>query len=438
MNRLISGSFWIALYLLVVLAPVFLMLVRPVPSGRSFWFEFSIALGFVGLTQIAVQFVLIARFKRVTAPYGVDLILQYHRQIAIIAVALILLHPTIILIDNPSRLELLNPLGGTLASRFGLASIASLVAIVLLSLFRQQLRLGYETWRVTHALLAVTALICAQVHVSLAGLYINTAWKQALWIVSSALMVSLVLYLRLVKPALMRRRPYRVAQVAEERGDTVRLVLEPDGHQGFRFQPGQFAWIKVAESPYSLQEHPFSFAGSAEAAPKLEFGIKKLGDWTKRSDALPVGARAYVDGPHGSFSVDRYGAPAYVFIAGGIGITPFMSMLRTMADRGDKRPVLLLYGNKDWETLTYREELDELAERLELRVVYVLEEPTEERETEEGFIDAALLKRQLPKDKLARTFFICGPDVMMDAVTDALREVGVPQARIHLERFNLV
>jgi hypothetical protein len=66
--------FWIALFLAVVLLPVSLMLVPPLPSGRPFWLEVSVGLGFFGLTQIAVQFVLIARFKSVTAPYGLSLI----------------------------------------------------------------------------------------------------------------------------------------------------------------------------------------------------------------------------------------------------------------------------------------------------------------------------------------------------------------------------
>ena len=74
----------------------------------------------MGLTQIAIQFVLIARFRQVTAPYGIDIILHYHRQIALVAVGAILLHPAIIVIDNPARLELLNPLGGNVASRHGL------------------------------------------------------------------------------------------------------------------------------------------------------------------------------------------------------------------------------------------------------------------------------------------------------------------------------
>jgi predicted ferric reductase len=97
---------------MVVLLPVGILLVSPLPSGRYFWLEFSIALGFFGLTQIAVQFVLIARFKSVTKPYGIDVILLFHRRLALVAIAAILIHPFIIMLDNPSRLNLLNPFGG--------------------------------------------------------------------------------------------------------------------------------------------------------------------------------------------------------------------------------------------------------------------------------------------------------------------------------------
>lgn len=438
MSRTLSGFFWLFLYLFIVLVPMFLMLVRPLPSGRNFWLEFSVALGFVGLTQIAVQFVLIARFRRVTAPYGIDIILQYHRQIALVAVLLILAHPTIIFINNPSRLELLNPLGGNWASRAGLASIFALVLLTLLSVYRQRIKLDYEVWRTTHTLLAITAVVFAQIHVALAGLYTNTAWKQAIWIIFSALMIGLIAYLRLVKPALQRKKAYRVAGINEERGDTYTLVLEPDGHEGMSFAPGQFAWIKLHDSPYTIEEHPFSFSSSAEESKRLEFGIKELGDFTSKIKDIPIGTKAYVDGPHGAFSVDRYPDVGYVFIGGGVGITPVMSSLRTLADRKDPRPLLLLYGNKDWEGAAFREELEALKTRLDLEVVYVIEEPPEGWEGEKGFIDAELLEKYLPKEQIRRTFFVCGPSAMMDAVHNALLEHGVPAGKIQMERFNLV
>jgi predicted ferric reductase len=438
-NRAISGVFWIGLYLLVVLVPLFLMLMPPVPSGRSFWLELSVALGFVGLTQIAVQFVLIARFRRITAPYGIDIILRYHRQIALVAVTLILLHPVIIVIENPSRLVLLNPLRSNISGRLGLVAVAALLTTVIISVFRERLKLSYERWRFAHLLLGVSALAFAQAHVSLTGLYTNTFWKHAVWIVSAVLMAGLALYLRVIKPLRQRNYTWQVAGVRTERGDTHVLTLEPVEHRGFRFMPGQFAWIKLAGTPFTLEEHPFSMCSSAEQRERLEFGIKVLGDFSARVADIPSGTRAFLDGPHGAFSIDRYPAVGYVFIAGGIGISPIMSFLHTMADRSDPRPVLLIYADKTWDDVAFRDELAELsAGALDMRVVYVLEEPPDDWDGGTGFVTRELLESELPREDFPRQYFVCGPPPMMDAVHAALLELGVPADRIQLERFVLI
>jgi predicted ferric reductase len=436
-DRTIAGVFWIALYLVIVGAPVWLMLVPPVPSGRGFWLELSVGLGFAGLTQIAVQFVLIARFKRITAPYGIDVILQYHRSIAVVAVAAVLAHPVILVIDNPSRAALLNPFGGNWASRAAWVSVIALLAIVVSSIFRERLKIDYERWRLMHLVLGVVAIVFAQLHVSLAGLYTNTFWKQAVWIAIAVLMVGLVVYLRLFKPARQEAYSWSVIEVRPELGGTHTLALEPVGHEGMRFMPGQFAWIKLAGSPWTMEEHPFSFSSSAERPDRLEFGIKELGDFTSEIHKIEPGTLAYLDGPHGAFSIDRTPAVGYVFIAGGVGITPIMSFLRTMADRRDPRPVMLLYAAKNEEDRAYAGELDQLREALDLEVVYVLEKPSDSWEGETGFIDAAVLDRCLPKERVQRAYFVCGPPPMMDAVHDALVEHGVDERRIEMERFNL-
>jgi predicted ferric reductase len=420
-----------------VLAPIALMLVPPVPTGRSFWMELSVALGFVGLTQIGIQFVLIARFKPLTYPYGIDVVLRYHRQIAVVATLFVLIHPVLILIEHPARVALLNPLGGTYASKFGLISVVGLIALVVTSIWRERLKIGYETWRVVHTGLGILILVTAQVHVSLAGLYVNTFWKQVVWITSSVLLVSLVVYLRAIKPYLQKRRPWRVVGVRPEGGETVNVDIEAVGHEGIRFHPGQFAWIKVGHTPYTIEEHPYSIASSAERTERISFGVKALGDFSERLQGLEEGTTVYIDGPHGAFSIDRAQAPGYVFIAGGVGITPMMSFLTTLADRGDPRPILLIYSTNTEEELAYSDEIEALKERLDLETVFVLQEPPHDWAAEEGKVTEDLLDRRLPRERFVRRFFICGPGAMMTAVQEALLKKGVPQSHIHLEKFAL-
>jgi len=236
----------------------------------------------------------------------------------------------------------------------------------------------------------------------------------------------------------MLRRPYRIAEVRKERGDTSTLVMHPDGHAGFRFSPGQFGWLTVWGSPFKITGHPFSFSSSAaDTNGRVEMTIRNLGDFTSGIQEVPVGKRVYLDGPYGAFTI---GNPAdlHVLIAGGIGITPMMSMIRTLADRRDPRPVILLYGSGDWETITFREELEEMKARLNLTIVHVLENPSDGWMGERGFITADVFKRHLPPHYADHEYFICGPDVMMDAIEQALSAMNVPLSKYHSERYSFV
>jgi predicted ferric reductase len=438
MKRTIVGVFWIVLYLMVILSPLVVMVVWPTPTSRSFWVEFSLGLGFVGLVQIAVQFVLIARYQALTAPYGIDLILMYHRQIGFVAIALLVAHPILLVLENPALLALLNPLGGTTASRVGNGALYALILLGLVSVFRRQLGLSYELWRVSHALLGITALVLSHVHIHLAAHYTETPWKEQALIALSAVLVASFAYLRLVKPARLARAPYQVVAVTPEGGRTWSLAIAPRGHSGLEFRPGQFAWLKLGASAYTLDEHPFSFTSSAEARGRLEFGIKELGDFTNTIGQVALGTTVFVDGPHGAFSPDTEPAAGYVFFAGGAGIAPFISILRTMADRDDQRPITLFYGSRRWEATPYRGVIDALRTRLQLTVVHVLEEPPEDWTGETGFIDAGVLQRHLPRAGIERLHLLCGPGPMIESVEAALREHGVPMQWIQSERFDLV
>ncbi len=436
-NRHAAGVLWVLLYVVLVTSPLVLMALRPTPPARPFLVEVSIALGFVGIVMIALQFVLIGRFQALTAPFGIDALLRYHRHIAGLALAFVIAHPVILVIHDPAMLTWLNPIAGDWASRTGNWSLYALVLLTLLSIFRKQFRLSYEAWRATHAFLGISAIVLAHLHITLAGRYTDAFWKEAVLIVVTVVAVGLYAYVRLVKPALYGRTPYKVAEVVPERGNVWSLVLEADGHPGLEFLPGQYAYLKLG-SPRSPEEHPFSLSSSSERPERIEFAIKELGDFTNEIGKVPAGTPAFVDGPHGSFSIDLDEAPGYVLIAGGIGIAPFMSIIRTMADRGDPRPVLLIYGEKEWDQVAFREELESLRERMPLQVVYTLDNPPEGWEGETGFVDEDFLRRNLPREGFERQVLICGPNPMIDAVERALARCGIPERNITAERFELV
>jgi predicted ferric reductase len=310
---------------------------------------------------------------------------------------------------------------------------------MLSSLWRRKLRLGYEAWQALHAILATLAVLAALLHVQLVGYYVNTAWKQLLWALMTVGFVGLIGWVRVVRPLRRLRRPWEVERVSADRGRTTKVTLRPVRHDGLRFQPGQFGWIMLGRSPFALTQHPFSFSSSAHAHGRIEVCVKARGDFTRQIRALEPGTRAYVDGPHGVFTPDRRtGGQGFVFIAGGVGITPLISMLRTFADRWEQRPCLLLYASRFLDEATFLDELPELQHRLDLTVVLVVQHASRDWTGERGRIDLALLRRHLPRDYARRRFFICGPPPMIDAMEHVLAKLAVPAAHVHTERFVFV
>jgi predicted ferric reductase len=432
------GAAWLAAYVFFILAPLFALFLGSMPPARSFWTELSVALGYSGLAMMGLQFGLTARFRYVTEPWGEDVIYHFHRQISLVAVTLVVAHPVILFIERPQLLGLLNSIHAPWRARFAALSTYSLIALVVMGLWRTKLKLSYETWHVTHVVLAIVAVVAGIVHMVGWSFYLADPWKRGLWIGLTVLWVGLLAYVRIFKPFFVLRRPYRVSAVRKERGNTWTLVMDPEGHGGFRFRPGQFGWLTVYGSPFKITAHPFSFSSSAAVTDgRVEMSIRELGDFTNDIATVPVGKRVYIDGPYGAFTTG-HPADMHVLIAGGVGITPMMSMLRTLADQHDRRPVVLMYGSKNWDAITFREELDALQSRLDLKVVHVLEQPTEDWTGERGFITADVFRRHLPPPYADHEYFICGPDVMMDAIEDALGKLDVPITKYHSERYSFV
>lgn len=283
---------WIIVYLLFILGPLFALMLGSWPPARDFWTEFSVALGYAGLAMMGLQFGLTARFRYITKPWGDDLIYHVHRQLSMIAVGLVTVHPLILFVDQPAFLALLNTFTAPWRARFAALSVYSLIAIVVMGVWRTKLKLSYETWHISHIWLAAVAVAAGVLHMVGWGYYLASPWKRGLWIGMSVFWVGLLFYVRVIKPWFLIRRPYRVAEVRQERGDTHTLVMQPEGHPGFRFIPGQFGWLTVWESPFKASGHPFVFSSSAAVSDgRVEMSIRTLGDFYQH-DSHHTGGKA--------------------------------------------------------------------------------------------------------------------------------------------------
>ena len=396
-------------------------------------------LGFAAASMMAIMFFLTARFKRVSLPFGVDILYYFHKQISLLLLLFVLAHPLILIVSEPVVVEMLKP---NLLNRYMAAGIVSFVFVVLImvsSLWRKQLGIHYDNWRLVHIFLSASAFLLALVHIEGVSHYIATPEKRIVWGAIMGCWFLLLLYVRLVKPIYLLRKPYKVGNVLSERGNAYTIVVTPVEHAGIRFRPGQFVWLTMWSSPFSIREHPFSISSSAEQPGELRFTIKELGDFTKRVKDAPRGLPVYLDGPYGAFTIDRYtAAPGYVFIAGGIGIAPIMSMLRTLADRKDKRSHVLFFAGGNLDKLTFYDELSELKKILFLQKVIVLENPHSGWKGESGFLTGEMLKRHLPENKSELEYFICGPVPMIHLAEKELNRLGIPLHHLHSELFDFV
>jgi len=437
MKRSTKQVLWLVLFGVVLVAPILIMLIAPEPSGRQLWRDVAVGLGFLGFALMGFVFVPGGRLRMMTEVFELDTLYKVHHTLSRAAFFLVLAHPLLLIVQNPNNFVALNLLGAPWKLRAGVIAFALMVLLVMTSIWRQWLRLRYEVWRGLHNLFSIAVVGFALYHIFRVDYYTALPLQRALWVLYAVVWGGIITYIRIVKPAMLLRSPYELVDVVEERGKTWTLALEPVGHAGMPFKAGQVAWLSVGHSPFRIKEHPFSFSSSAEHPERVEFAIRELGDWTSTVGTLEKGTQVYIDGPYGLFEMADHPGTGYIFIAGGIGAAPVMSMLRTLAERGDDRPLHFFYGNPTWESIAFREELEMLQEKLNLKLIHVLERPHDGWEGETGYITKDVLHRHVPFDCTECFYFICGPLPMIRLVTRALHQLNIPQSRIDSERYEM-
>lgn len=426
---------WLGIYILLCLIPLLIAITGLIPEYRDFWIEFGVALGFLGLGMFALQFVFSGRFINIAPSFGMDNVLHFHRKMGIIAFLFVLTHPITLIIAHPEFMSYFDPrINAPRAAALSFAT-ASLILLTVTSLWRISFGLDYEKWRLVHGLLSLALVFIGTVHALQVGHYMDTLWKQVLLALLMGGSIYLVIHTRIVRPWKNRKKPYKVIEVIEERDDCRTLKLNPQNHKRMAFESGQFAWLTINNSPFSMQQHPFTIA-SSEKDDVLLFTAKSTGDFTATWKHIQPGRKVFLEGPFGSFTLKNN--ENLFLVMGGIGVTPAMSMLRTLKDRKDSRKITLIYANQDWESITFREELEELKKTLTLKIVHVLKNGNGNKNTEKGIVNEALLKKHLPENPNDYMYYICGPEPMMDEAEIALRNLGIDWRHIYTERFDIV
>jgi ferredoxin-NADP reductase len=205
------------------------------------------------------------------------------------------------------------------------------------------------------------------------------------------------------------------------------------------YRPGAYFWVELPDRGHSdekgLRRH-ISLATSPTETGVVGLATRLRDSAFKQTLAeLEVGDEVQVEEPKGSFLLPEDTETEYVFVAGGIGITVFRSMLRFIADEQLPYRVTLVYSNRDRESSAFLDEVEELERRIEgLRVVLTMtDEPGWEGETRH--LDADVLGELLGGLE-GKTFFVAGPPAMTEAVADSLLGAGLPEERVLASKFS--
>jgi predicted ferric reductase len=412
------------------------------PTAGTLWHRLSILTGLLALSALVCAAVLPSRLRSLNRAFGIESVIDLHRFLGVVTAALVFAHLACVVATKPANITLLDLTSAPGRAKAATVATLALVGLAVLAVLRNQARLSYELWKWSHVALAVTALVSAGLHVWLLNQLVNDAVIGAMYALLVVVLVVVFGHRWVWRPMVDPSTEFVVRDIRRENPTVSTLVLAPcpRGNRPattWAFAPGQFAWIRLDRSVMA-QEHPFTIASSAHS-DATEFTIRHTGDFTRALRRLPLGATVWVDGPHGAFTNDVETSAGFVMIAGGVGITPMMSMLRTAAHRHDTRPYRLVVVASDPQDLLFRTELAQLRRVIDLEVTEVLRRPVAGWSGPTGDIGVELLSAVIggshhPADV---DYFICGPPALVTDALSALDLLGAAADRIHTEQFDM-
>jgi predicted ferric reductase len=399
--------------------------------------------GIVSYVYFANTLILSARIRCFDRLFGHDRVMVFHGRLAGAAFAFAGAHAVFksIHFGLGTTQVTLGIAGLTLFAAVGLATILFMVgnplhrvaALAALRAFGvRRLGLDYSRLKLFHNLTG-PALALVTAHVLMASPTAETKARLGLMGAWGATALLVHFHHKVLRVAIRYGRAFRVTAVRRLTDSVVEIrAARPDGRK-LEHRAGQFAFIRLLSPGCRPEEHPFTIS-SPPGSETLNITVKALGDYSAALPAAAVGARLLCDGPYGRFTPVR-GAGPYLFVAGGIGITPFLSILREWDAAGIADPVTLI-----WSMRTREEQIDEgffeaaAARHAAFRFVPVL---TRAPGGAGRRVDRTLLSACVEPAGASRlAAYVCGPDPFRRAVIEHLRDLGLPRRAIHDETFS--
>ncbi|MBI3623274.1 ferric reductase-like transmembrane domain-containing protein [Candidatus Pacearchaeota archaeon] len=425
-NKQIIGTLLSMLFILAI-ASIFYAVFGSINISdltlSSFFYYLAQFLALTGFLFISLL-IISGDFARLFDKYfGIDKIIKTQRKFSIFTYFIVFSHPLFIILSQNSYVKYLIPRFSELPFAAGAISLYIFAGIMISSLLYK--RVSYKTWQYLHVLTYVLFFFILY-HAKNVGSSVNELSIKIIFYTLTILVILGIVY-RTNYKLKQRKNQFFLKEIKQETNDTFTLVIEPK--QPVAFKPGQFFFLRL-DGRKLYARHPFSVSNVPEKY--LNFTIKDTGRFTKEAKNLKPGDEIRIEGPFGKFIVDDDNEKDLVFIAGGVGITPFMSMIKDNINKSVKRNIILLYGSKTEKDIIFKKELDSISQSW-FRKVYVLSnEKTDNYDF--GRIDEKILLKYV-KDVKDKKFYICGPKAMMDSLKQTLKKLRIKKEDIVIEDF---
>jgi len=387
-------------------------------------------LGLLAELFILLQLVLIARIQFIEKEFGFDKLNVIHRIVGYCLGYFIILHPILLItgysIDNESlwwnqASRFLQKWPGVLLATVALGLMILLIAASI-GVIRKKLK--YETWHFTHFFFYLAVALVFIHQIKSGDVSRGSAFYY--WFVLNFLIFGFVIAYRFLRPIyLYFKHQFVVEKVIKEAESVYSVYISGHNLDKFTFNAGQYCNINfVAKKIW--HNHPFSFS-NIQNGKYLRFTIKESGDFTSKISKIKPGTRVVIDGPLGAFTGEKNIKEKFLFIAGGIGITPLLALMQSFIK--EKKDVVLLYANRTIKDAAFIGELNAIG-----YPYHLILSNEQNPKYEQGYINVEKVKRLIP-DAVEREVYICGPGPMMKAVDGELQKMGLVEGQIHYENF---
>ena len=417
----------IVFIVLLVLTVVVWFVFPPVNDGRADFARTYAGEVMGSLVIVLMSFSLfLAARPKWAEPYfgGLDKMYATHRRTSTSAFLLLLVKVLVV----PITLE-----NWRLGNYLAFVSFFGIVAIVLPTLapripFLNKLSgPSYESWKKLHRFIGIFFIV-GYIHaltIDALSAFIAINWVQVFFIIGTVSYLYTEIFGRFFK----KQVPYTVEAVNHPNNGVTEVVLRAKKEPIAKQRAGQFLFVKFTGDGELNESHPFTIS-SAPHEDVLRLTIRACGDFTRRLfSSLKPGTAAVVDGAYGMFDYKR-GGGKQIWVAGGIGVTPFLAFIRDLQTSELDRDVDFYYTVRHREEAVFVEELQEAASRhprLKMRIRF---------SSTEGSLTVAEIIQNAGGDVRGYDVYMCGPLGMVQAFEQAFRAAGVPADKVHFEEFN--